>query len=79
MRKTYKDAFLKKHGLKLGFMSAFVKAASYALEDQPIVNAYIDDLEIVYRDYKDISVAVASPKVLFPWPKKFPDLILDSG
>lgn len=39
MRKTYKDAFLKKHNIKLGFMSAFVKAAAYALADQPSVNA----------------------------------------
>ncbi|XP_026210947.1 dihydrolipoyllysine-residue succinyltransferase component of 2-oxoglutarate dehydrogenase complex, mitochondrial isoform X2 [Anabas testudineus] len=66
MRKTYKDAFLKKHNIKLGFMSAFVKAAAYALVDQPPVNAVIDDTtkEIVYRDYIDISVAVATPKGL---------------
>ena len=42
MRKSYKDAFLKKHNIKLGFMSAFVKAAAYALADQPAVNAGID-------------------------------------
>uniref|UniRef100_H3C4W2 Dihydrolipoyllysine-residue succinyltransferase component of 2-oxoglutarate dehydrogenase complex, mitochondrial n=1 Tax=Tetraodon nigroviridis TaxID=99883 RepID=H3C4W2_TETNG len=66
MRKTYKDAFLKKHNIKLGFMSAFVKAAAYALADQPAVNGVIDDTtkEIVYRDYVDISVAVATPKGL---------------
>uniref|UniRef100_M4AJP2 Dihydrolipoyllysine-residue succinyltransferase component of 2-oxoglutarate dehydrogenase complex, mitochondrial n=2 Tax=Xiphophorus maculatus TaxID=8083 RepID=M4AJP2_XIPMA len=66
MRKAYKDAFLKKHNIKLGFMSAFVKAAAYALVDQPAVNAVIDDTtkEIVYRDYVDISVAVATPKGL---------------
>ncbi|XP_027028238.1 dihydrolipoyllysine-residue succinyltransferase component of 2-oxoglutarate dehydrogenase complex, mitochondrial [Tachysurus fulvidraco] len=66
MRKVYKDAFLKKHNVKLGFMSAFVKAAAYALVDQPAVNAVIDDTtkEIVYRDYVDISVAVATPKGL---------------
>uniref|UniRef100_A0A8D3BXZ1 Dihydrolipoyllysine-residue succinyltransferase component of 2-oxoglutarate dehydrogenase complex, mitochondrial n=1 Tax=Scophthalmus maximus TaxID=52904 RepID=A0A8D3BXZ1_SCOMX len=66
MRKTYKDAFLKKHNIKLGFMSAFAKAAAYALADQPAVNAVIDDTtkEIVYRDYVDISVAVATPKGL---------------
>lgn len=63
MRKQYKDAFLKTHGIKLGFMSAFIRAASYALQDQPQVNAVIDDLEIVYRDYIDISVAVSTPKV----------------
>ncbi|RWS28334.1 Dihydrolipoyllysine-residue succinyltransferase component of 2-oxoglutarate dehydrogenase complex-like protein [Leptotrombidium deliense] len=64
LRNSQKDAFLKKHGLKLGFMSAFVKASAYALSDQPIVNAVIDDQEIVYRDYIDISVAVATPKGL---------------
>ena len=64
MRNHYKDAFLKKHGLKLGFMSAFVRATAYALHDQTIVNAVIDDNEIVYRDYIDISVAVATPKGL---------------
>ncbi|XP_054894696.1 dihydrolipoyllysine-residue succinyltransferase component of 2-oxoglutarate dehydrogenase complex, mitochondrial [Poeciliopsis prolifica] len=66
MRKAYKDAFLKKHNIKLGFMSAFVKAAAYALVDQPAVNGVIDDTtkEIVYRDYVDISVAVATPKGL---------------
>ena len=65
MRKQYKDQFEKKHGLKLGFMSAFVKAAAYALQDLPAVNAVIDESEIVYRDYVDISVAVATPKVRF--------------
>lgn len=56
--------FSKKHNIKLGFMSAFVKAAAYALQDQPVVNAVIDEGEIVYRDYIDISVAVATPKGL---------------
>ncbi|XP_034555508.1 dihydrolipoyllysine-residue succinyltransferase component of 2-oxoglutarate dehydrogenase complex, mitochondrial-like [Notolabrus celidotus] len=66
MRTAYKDAFLKKHVVKLGFMSAFVKAAAHALMDQPAVNAVIDDTtkEIVYREYVDISVAVATPKGL---------------
>ncbi|KAM4633126.1 dihydrolipoyllysine-residue succinyltransferase component of 2-oxoglutarate dehydrogenase complex, mitochondrial-like [Polymixia lowei] len=66
MRKLHKDAFLKKHNIKLGFMSAFVKAAAHALTDQPAVNGVIDDTtkEIVYRDYVDISVAVATPKGL---------------
>lgn len=64
MRQKYKDAFLKKHQAKLGFMSAFVKASSYALKDQPIVNAVIEGNEIMYRDFIDISVAVASPKGL---------------
>lgn len=44
-------------------MSAFLKASAYALQDQPVVNAVIDGNEIVYRDYVDISVAVATPKV----------------
>ncbi|NWR61992.1 ODO2 dehydrogenase, partial [Bucorvus abyssinicus] len=66
MRAVHKEPFLKKHNLKLGFMSAFVKAAAFALQDQPIVNAVIDDTtkEIVYRDYVDISVAVATPRGL---------------
>lgn len=63
MRNQYKEAFQKKYGLKLGFMSAFVKAAAYALTDQPAVNAVIDESEILYRDYIDISVAVSTPKV----------------
>lgn len=64
MRNLHKDAFLKKHNLKLGFMSTFVAATAYALRDQPVVNAVIDDQEIIYRDYIDISVAVATPKGL---------------
>ena len=55
---------MKKYGMKLGFMSAFLKASAYALQDQPVVNAVIDGNEIVYRDYVDISVAVATPKGL---------------
>ena len=62
-RKANLDAFQKKHNLKLGFMSAFVKASAYALQDQPVCNAVIDGTDIVYRDYVDISVAVATPKV----------------
>eukprot|EP00009_Paramoeba_aestuarina_P008076 CAMPEP_0201523374 /NCGR_PEP_ID=MMETSP0161_2-20130828/19608_1 /ASSEMBLY_ACC=CAM_ASM_000251 /TAXON_ID=180227 /ORGANISM="Neoparamoeba aestuarina, Strain SoJaBio B1-5/56/2" /LENGTH=463 /DNA_ID=CAMNT_0047922475 /DNA_START=69 /DNA_END=1460 /DNA_ORIENTATION=+ len=64
MRNKYKGPFEKKHGIKLGFMSPFVKAATMALEDQPAVNAVIDGDEIVYRDYVDVSVAVAAPKGL---------------
>lgn len=62
-RKMHLEAFTKKYALKLGFMSAFVKASAYALQDQPVVNAVIEGNEIVYRDYVDISVAVATPKV----------------
>ncbi len=63
MRNKYKDDFEKIHGVKLGFMSAFVRAATGALREIPAVNAVIDDKtdEIVYRNYSDISVAVASP------------------
>lgn len=66
LRNQHKKKFEEKHNLKLTFMSAFVKAAVYALQDSPIVNAVIDDNhnEIVYRDYIDVSVAVATPKGL---------------
>lgn len=64
LRHEYKDAFEKKHGAKLGFMSAFVKACTVALLEQPEVNAFIDGSDIVYRDYVDISVAVSTPKGL---------------
>lgn len=64
MRAKFKEPFLKKHGIKLGFMSAFLRASAFALQDQPSVNAVIDENEIVYRDYIDISVAVATPKGL---------------
>ncbi|XP_045506000.1 dihydrolipoyllysine-residue succinyltransferase component of 2-oxoglutarate dehydrogenase complex, mitochondrial-like [Colias croceus] len=63
-RKKNLEAFTKKFGVKLGLMSPFVKAAASALLDQPVVNAVIDGNEIVYRDYVDISVAVATPKGL---------------
>ena len=63
LRKETQDAFVKRHGLKLGFMSAFVKASAYALAQNPTCNAVIDGTETVYRDYIDISVAVATPKV----------------
>ena len=52
---------MKKHGIKLGFMSAFVKGAVAAMKEQPVVNAVIEGNEIVYRDYIDISVAVSTP------------------
>lgn len=84
LRKTYGEQFNKKHNVKFGFMSAFIKAASYALLDQPVVNAgktsplgfyliklrkfiyfkVIENNEILYRDYVDVSVAVATPKGL---------------
>lgn len=63
MRAAYKEEFEKTHGVKLGFMSAFVKASTAALLELPAVNAFIDEgtKEIVYRNYCDVSVAVASP------------------
>lgn len=64
LRNDFKDEFLKKHNVKLGFMSAFVRGAVAALQEQPIVNAVIDGTDIIHRDYIDISVAVATPKGL---------------
>jgi 2-oxoglutarate dehydrogenase E2 component (dihydrolipoamide succinyltransferase) len=63
-REKYKETFAKKHGIKLGFMSFFAKAAHLALKDVPSVNAQIDGEEIVYHDYVDISVAVSAPNGL---------------
>ncbi|CAH9075947.1 unnamed protein product [Cuscuta europaea] len=64
LRSDYKDAFVEKHGVKLGLMSGFIKAAVSALQNQPIVNAVIDGDDIIYRDYIDISIAVGTPKGL---------------
>lgn len=64
MRKKFNDNFENKHGVKLGIMSPFVKAAAYALQNQPTVNAVIDGSDIVYRNFIDIAVAVATPKGL---------------
>ncbi|MEA3065962.1 MAG: hypothetical protein QOJ27_2419 [Sphingomonadales bacterium] len=63
-RNRYKDLFEKKHGIRLGFMSFFVKSAVLALRDVPAVNAYIEGEEIVYHDYVDVSVAVSAPNGL---------------
>ena len=63
-RNAYKDVFAKKHGIKLGFMSFFAKAAALALKDVPSVNAQIQGDEIVYHDYVDLSVAVSAPNGL---------------
>ncbi|HEY1606743.1 MAG TPA: 2-oxoglutarate dehydrogenase complex dihydrolipoyllysine-residue succinyltransferase [Allosphingosinicella sp.] len=60
-RSRYKDLFEKKHGIRLGFMSFFVKAAVLAARDVPSVNGSIEGEEIVYRDYMDVSVAVSAP------------------
>jgi len=63
-RNTYKDAFEKKHGVRLGFMGFFAKAACLALKDIPSVNARIEGDEIVYHPYVDMSVAVSAPNGL---------------
>jgi 2-oxoglutarate dehydrogenase E2 component (dihydrolipoamide succinyltransferase) len=63
-RAKYKDLFAEKHGIRLGFMSFFVKAAVLALTDVPAVNGSIDGEEIVYRDYVDVSIAVSAPQGL---------------
>jgi 2-oxoglutarate dehydrogenase E2 component (dihydrolipoamide succinyltransferase) len=64
LRKRYRDSFEKKHGVRLGFMSFFVKAAVNALQAYPAVNAEIDGDEIVYKHYYDIGVAVGMPSGL---------------
>jgi 2-oxoglutarate dehydrogenase E2 component (dihydrolipoamide succinyltransferase) len=64
MRKRYQERFEKEHGVRLGFMSFFVKAAVHALKRFPVVNASIDGTDIVYHGYFDIGVAVGSPRGL---------------
>ncbi len=63
-RARYKDLFEKKHGIRLGFMSFFVKAVALAVRDVPSVNGSIEGEEIVYHDYLDVSIAVSAPKGL---------------
>ena len=64
IRTKYKDKFKEVHGINLGFMSFFTKACTYALQEWPAVNAYIDGDNIIYHDYCDISIAVSAPKGL---------------
>jgi 2-oxoglutarate dehydrogenase E2 component (dihydrolipoamide succinyltransferase) len=64
LRNQYKDAFEKAHGVKLGFMSFFVKAATHALKKFPLLNASVDGNDIVYHGYFDIGIAVSSPRGL---------------
>lgn len=64
MRSTYKELFAETHDVKLGFMSAFVKASVAGLQEMPAINSYIEGKEVVYHDYCDISVAVATPNGL---------------
>ena len=64
LRKKYQERFEKEHGVRLGFMSFFVKASVHALKKFPIVNASVDSADIVYHGYFDIGIAVASPRGL---------------
>jgi 2-oxoglutarate dehydrogenase E2 component (dihydrolipoamide succinyltransferase) len=64
MRKRFQDKFEKEHGVKLGFMSFFVKAAVAALKKYPVLNASVDGTDIVYHGYFDIGIAVGSPRGL---------------
>lgn len=64
LRKKFQDAFTKEHGVKLGFMSFFVKAAVHALKKYPVINASVDGTDIVYHGYFDIGIAVGSPRGL---------------
>ncbi len=64
MRKTHGEAFEKSNGIKLGFMSFFVKAAAEALKRHPIVNASVDGTDVIYHGYSDISIAVSTDKGL---------------
>ncbi len=64
LRKQYRDTFEKEHGVKLGFMSFFVKAAVAALKKYPVLNASVDGKDIIYHGYFDIGIAVSSPRGL---------------
>ncbi len=64
LRNTYKDAFEKKHGVKMGFMSFFVKACTHALKEIPEVNAEIDGTDVIYKNYVHMGVAVGTPSGL---------------
>jgi len=64
LRERFRESFEKAHGVRLGMMSFFVKAAVQALREFPIINAYLDGSDIVYHDYYDIGVAVGSPRGL---------------
>jgi 2-oxoglutarate dehydrogenase E2 component (dihydrolipoamide succinyltransferase) len=64
LREKYQDAFVKKYGIKLGFMSIFAKACAKALMEMPDVNAAIDGDDVIYHDYADISIAISTPNGL---------------
>lgn len=79
MRNELKDQFEKKHGVKLGFMSFFVKAAIVALKELPAVNAEIDGTDLVYKNYYDIGVAVGTPQGLVVPVVRDADLLSFAG
>jgi 2-oxoglutarate dehydrogenase E2 component (dihydrolipoamide succinyltransferase) len=64
LRSKYKDEFISRHGIKLGFMSFFVKACCHALRQYPLVNASIEGDEIIYHNYQDIGIAVSTDRGL---------------
>ena len=64
LRKRYKESFEESHGVKLGFMSFFIKAAVEALKEYPVINASVDDTDIIYHDYFDIGIAVSTQRGL---------------
>ena len=64
LRARYRETFEKAHGVRLGFMSFFVKACVEALKRFPIINAAVEDADILYYDYYDIGIAVSSPRGL---------------
>lgn len=70
LRKKYQDRFVEKYGIKLGFMSLFSKACAIALMEMPDVNARLDENELVYHDYVDISIAISTPNGLVVPPVK---------
>jgi|1048.fasta_scaffold23154_2 2-oxoglutarate dehydrogenase E2 component (dihydrolipoamide succinyltransferase) len=70
LREKYQDAFVKKYGIKLGFMSIFAKACAKVLMEMPDVNAFIDGDDIIYHDYADISIAISTPTGLVVPPVK---------
>jgi 2-oxoglutarate dehydrogenase E2 component (dihydrolipoamide succinyltransferase) len=69
-REKYQDAFVKKYGIKLGFMSLFAKACAKVLLEMPAVNAFLDGDDIVYHDYADVSIAISTPTGLVVPPIK---------
>lgn len=64
LRKTYNEAYEKRHGVKIGFMSVFAKACSHALMEMPQVNSHIDGEDLIYHEFADISIAISTPNGL---------------